>query len=182
MQRINAIDPAVATGKAKDLLDAVKAKLGLVPNMMRTMAQSPAVLESYLNFSGALASGTLSAGLREQIALTVAEANGCEYCLSAHTAIGKLAGLDEGELISSRRAESADARAEAALKFAQAVVKSKGRVNDDAFKAVRAAGYGDKEIAEIIANVAINIFTNYFNNAIQVEVDFPRAKIGLATS
>lgn len=182
MQRIKAIDPAVATGKAKDLLDAVKAKFGLVPNMMRTMAQSPAVLEAYLDFSGALGSGTLSAGLREQIALTVAEDNGCEYCLSAHTAIGKLAGLDEGALTSSRQAKSTDTRTEAALKFAQAVVKSKGRVADDDLKAVRAAGYGDGEIAEIIANVALNIFTNYFNNATQVEVDFPRVKVGLAAS
>jgi len=177
MPRINAIDPAGATGKAKELLDAVKAKLGLVPNMTRTMAHSPAVLEGYLNFSGALGEGTLNARLREQIAITVAEANGCEYCLSAHTAIAKLVGLDEAALTSSRQAKSSDARTEAALKFAQAVVKSKGRVTDGDLKAVRDAGYGDGEINEIIANVAINLFTNYFNNATQVEVDFPKVSI-----
>ncbi len=93
MPRLNAVDPARATGKAKDFLDAVKAKLGLTPNMMRTMAGSPAVLEGYLSFGTALGGGSLPPGLREQIALAVAEANRCDYCLSAHTALGRLAGL-----------------------------------------------------------------------------------------
>lgn len=179
MPRLNAIDPKEATGKAKELLDGVKAKIGMVPNLMRTYANSPAALEGYLNFSGALGGGLLNAKLREQIALTVADANSCEYCLSAHTAIGKMVGLDENELVASRRATATDARTDAALKFAHQIVVKRGEVSDNEVQAVRAAGYSDGEIVEIVANVALNIFTNYFNHVAQTVVDFP--KVPLAT-
>lgn len=167
------IDPALATGKAAELLAAVKAKLGLVPNMTRAMANAPAVLESYLQFSGALAHGRLNAKLREQIALLVAEVNACHYCLSAHTAIGRMVGLKDAELAAARGADSDDARAAAALKFAKALVVHGGAVTPEQFDAVRRAGWGDADIAEIIANVALNVFTNYFNKAAGVAVDFP---------
>lgn len=178
MPRIEAIDPKEATGKARELLDGVKAKIGSVPNLMRTFANSPAALEGYLNFSGALGSGSLSARLREQIALAVADANNCEYCLSAHTAIGKMVGLNENELIASRRASSTDARTDAALKFAHQIVVKRGEVLDSEVQAVREAGYNDGEIVEIVANVALNIFTNYFNHIAQTTVDFPKVKLG----
>ncbi len=119
MQKITAIKHEKSTGKVKELLDGVNAKLGFVPNMMATMASSPAVLEGYLNFSGALGS-SLNAKLREQIALTVAEINGCRYCASAHSAIGKMSGLDEHSVEDARRASSHDAKTDAALKFAKA--------------------------------------------------------------
>lgn len=178
MPRIEAIDPKEATGKARELLDGVKAKIGSVPNLMRTFANSPAALEGYLNFSGALGSGSLSARLREQIALAVADANNCEYCLSAHTAIGKMVGLNENELIASRRASSTDARTDAALKFAHQIVVKRGEVLDSEVQAVREAGYNDGEIVEIVANVALNIFTNYFNHIARTTVDFPKVKLG----
>jgi uncharacterized peroxidase-related enzyme len=178
MPRLNAIDPNEATGKAKELLDGVKTKLGMVPNLMRTFANSPAVLEAYLGFSGALGGGLLNAKLREQIALTVADANSCEYCLSAHTAIGKMVGLDAEQLVSSRRAASSDPKVEAALKFAHQIVVKRGEVLDSEVAAVRAAGYNDGEIAEIVANVALNIFTNYFNHVAQTVVDFPKVALG----
>lgn len=178
MPRIEAIDPKEATGKARELLDGVKAKIGSVPNLMRTFANSPAALEGYLNFSGALGSGSLSARLREQIALAVADANNCEYCLSAHTAIGKMVGLNENELIASRRANSTDARTDAALKFAHQIVVKRGEVLDSEVQAVREAGYNDGEIVEIVANVALNIFTNYFNHIARTTVDFPKVKLG----
>lgn len=176
MPRLNAVDPARATGKAKDLLDAVKAKLGLTPNMMRTMAISPAVLEGYLNFGAALGGGSLPARLREQIALAVAEANGCDYCLSAHSALGCLAGLKDEEIAKSREGFSTDPKAEAALTFAVAVVAGKGDVSDAAFTQVRGAGFTDGEIAEIIAHVALNVLTNYFNKAAETVIDFPRVE------
>jgi uncharacterized peroxidase-related enzyme len=176
MSRLNAIDPALATGKAKELLDAVKAKLGLTPNMMRTMAGSPAVLEGYLSFGAALGGGSLPARLREQIALAVAEANGCDYCLSAHSALGRLAGLKDDEIARSREAASSDPRAQAALAFAAAVVAGRGTVDDEAFAEIRRAGFTDGEIAEILANVAINVFTNYFNKAAETAIDFPRVE------
>jgi uncharacterized peroxidase-related enzyme len=176
MPRLNAVDPTRATGRARELLDAVKAKLGLTPNLMRTLACSPAALEGYLSFGQALSGGSLPARLREQIALAVAEANRCDYCLSAHTALGRLAGLRDEEIASSREAATADPRADAALKFALAVLDGRGSVSDQEFARVRAAGFLDGEVAEIVAHVAINIFTNYFNKAAETAIDFPRVE------
>lgn len=179
MSRIQPINYEQANGKAKQLLDAVKAKLGLTPNMMKTMAQSPAVLESYLNFSGALGSGSLNAGLREQIALISAEANGCSYCASAHTVIGKMVGLNEEAILDARQARSTDAKTDAALKFARQIIVNRGAISDEELQTVRGAGVSDGEVAEIIANVALNIFTNYFNEIAKTEIDFPKVQIGL---
>jgi uncharacterized peroxidase-related enzyme len=173
MSRLTKINPHQATGKAKTLLDAVNGKLGLVPNMTRIMANSPAVLEGYLNFSGALAGGALSPKLREQIALVVAEANTCGYCLSAHTAIGKLVGLSPVEVESAREGVATDAKAGAALRFAKALVTERGFVNDGEIESLRRLGFSDGEIAEIIANVALNVFTNYFNHVAETDIDFP---------
>ena len=177
MTRLQALDPATTTGKARDLLEAVHKKLGITPNMMLTMANSPAVLEGYLNFSAALAGGSLSARLREQIALAVAQANSCEYCLSAHTAIGKMVGLQEDDILASRQSASTDARTDAALRFAHQMVVRRGELDASEVDQVRAAGYSDGEIAEIIANVALNLFTNYFNHVAGTEVDFPRVSV-----
>lgn len=170
MSRIQAVDPSTATGKAKELLDAVKGKLGLVPNMTRVMAASPAVLESYLAFSGALAGGLLDARTREQLALLTAQQNHCDYCLSAHTAIGKMVGLNHDQIAASRAGDGSSPRTTAALTFA----KTKGQVGEAELAAVRNAGFSEGEIAEIIAHVALNAFTNYFNVAADVEIDFPR--------
>jgi uncharacterized peroxidase-related enzyme len=178
MIRIQAINYEQSTGKAKELLDAVKAKLGMTPNMMKTMAQSPAVLEAYLNFSGALSSGKLSARLREQIALISAEVNGCGYCASAHTAIGKMVGLDEDAILAARKGTAADAKTDAALKFARAVIVNRGEVSDADLQAVKDAGFSDGEIGEIVANVALNIFTNYFNEIAKTDIDFPKVQLG----
>jgi uncharacterized peroxidase-related enzyme len=179
MPRITPLDPASATGKAKQLLDAVQAKLGLTPNLMKTLATAPAALEGYLNFSGALAGGGLDAKFREQIALAVAQANSCEYCLAAHTALGSLAGLQADEIAASRSSRSSDARRDAGLKFAQAIVVQRGGVSDAAVNKVRTAGFSDGEITEIVANVALNIYTNYVNHVAQTSVDFPRVELSL---
>ena len=174
MARFSIVNPENSTGKARDLLDAVQKKLGLVPNMVRVMANSPAVLEAYLSFSGALAAGSLNAKLREQIALEVGEQNSCQYCVSAHTAIGKMTGLSESEIESAREARSSAPKHAAALAFARQIVAKQGRTTQSDMDAVRGAGFTDSEIAEIIAHVALNIFTNYFNNTADVEVDFPK--------
>lgn len=179
MARLTTIDPATSTGKSKELLDAVKAKLGLVPNMTRVMANSPAVLGGYLAFSGALASGTLDPALREQIALITAQENGCVYCLSAHTLLGQNAGLTQQQLHDSRRGHDSSARTTAALVFARQVLDTRGSVSDQQLESVRQAGFSDGEIAEIIAAVALNVLTNYFNVATQVDVDFPRISLAL---
>ena len=174
MTRLKAVDPAVATGKAKELLGAVNAALGITPNMMRTMANSPAVLEGYLNFSGALAKGKLDDKLRELIAITVAQTNSCEYCLSAHTFLGKHAGLNDHEMTVAGQAASDNPKVEAALTLAQQLVIRRGELTDADVSKVRKAGYDDGEISEIVANVALNIFTNYFNHVAQTDVDFPK--------
>jgi uncharacterized peroxidase-related enzyme len=175
MERIGPVNPQAAQGKAKELLDAVKAKLGIVPNMTRAMAVSPPVLDAYLGFSGALSHGVLPARVREQLALDVGEANHCDYCVSAHSAIGKGVGLTDQDVLDSRRGTSADPKADALLGFARTVVVKRGVVEDADIAPVRDAGYGDAEIAEVVAHVALNIFTNYFNNVAGTAIDFPRA-------
>lgn len=180
MTRIKALEPAEASPKAQELLAAVKAKIGMTPNMMKTMAQSAAVLDGYLSFSGALDSGVLSPRLREQIALTVGQANNCQYCLSAHSALGKMVGLKPEEIAAGRRATAADPKTAAALRFAQALVIHKGVVDDNALSAIRAAGYTDAEIVEIVAHVALNVLTNYFNHVAGTEVDFTKVDVSLA--
>jgi len=179
MSRITAINPSEATGGVKELLDAVQAKLGATPNMMRTMAQSRAVLEAYLNFGGALGKGKLKAKVREQIALVSAEANQCGYCAAAHTAIGKMVGLNEDAILAAREASAEDAQTDAALKFARAVIEKHGVVSDSDLQALKSAGFSEGEIAEVIANVALNIFTNYFNETAKTEIDFPRVELPL---
>ena len=177
MSRLPAIQTETANGKTKQMLEAVQSKLKMTPNMTRVMANSSAILEAYLSFSGALAGGSLPARLREEIALTVGEQNACQYCVSAHTAIGKLTGLTDTDIEQARDARSSSAKAAAALAFAQKVLARKGQVTDADFEAVRQAGFGEGEIAEIIAHVALNIFTNYFNLAAATDVDFPKVSL-----
>jgi uncharacterized peroxidase-related enzyme len=176
MSRLTNINPDQATGKAKELLDGVQAKLGMTPNMMRAMAASPAVLDAYLQFSGALGKGGLSAKVREQIALAVGQANRCEYCLAAHSAIGKMVGLTAEQIGDSRIGTAVDARTAATLRLSQRIVETRGVVTDADLAAARGADLNDGAIAEIVANVALNIFTNYFNHVAATDVDFPRAE------
>ncbi|MBX3380290.1 MAG: carboxymuconolactone decarboxylase family protein [Phycisphaeraceae bacterium] len=176
MSRLPAVSPESATGKAKELLDAVKHKLGLVPNMTKVMANSPAVLDGYLAFSGALNASSLPVKLREQIAIVTAQTNACNYCLSAHTAIGKMVGLTADELGASRNAGSPEAKTAAALAFARRLAQTGGSVTNADFENVRQAGWNDGAIAEIIASVALNLFTNIFNKSAETEIDFPVVK------
>jgi uncharacterized peroxidase-related enzyme len=176
MNRIQQIDPAAATGKAKQLLDAVQSKLGIVPNLTRVLANAPAALEGYLYFSGALAGGILSAKVREQIAIAVAQGNNCDYCLSAHTFIGGKVGLNEEQIADARQAVATTDKDDATLKLALSILVQKGEVSDAALKNARSAGLTDADIVETTANVALNIFTNYVNHVAQTVVDFPEVK------
>jgi uncharacterized peroxidase-related enzyme len=161
--------------KTQELLGAVKKNLGMLPNMIATMAHSPAVLQAYLGFSKSLETGTLPASLRERISLAVGEADQCNYCLSAHTALAGKAGLAESDIIDARHGTASDDKVSAALAFARAIVEDRGHVNDDDLEEVRQAGYDDGEITEIVANVVLNIFTNYFNHVADPKIDFPVA-------
>lgn len=173
MARVAVIDPKTATGETRELLDAVQRGLGMVPNFIRVLANSPAALRAFLGIHAISTAGVLDPRTRERIALAVAEQNACEYCVSAHTAIGRKVGLDGAELLASREGRSADARAQAALTFARALVEQTGQVSKAEFEAVRAAGHSDAEIIEIITHVAMNIFTNLLGKATQIEIDFP---------
>lgn len=175
MPRIQPVDQSSADAATTELLGSVKKKLGAVPNIVATMANSPAVANAYLGFSQSLSTGSLSARLREQIALVVGETNGCGYCVAAHTTLGKRAGLSEQETCDARRAVASDNKESVALEFARKIISDRGNVSDVDFQHVRQAGYTDGEIAEIVANVALNIFTNYFNHVAETEVDFPAA-------
>lgn len=181
MSRITAINNEQATGKAKELLDGVQKKLGMTPNLMRTLAHSPAALQAYLNFNGALGA-TLNAKLREQLSLVTAEENGCGYCASAHTAIGKMVGLSEAETLDARAGKGNDAKSDAAVKFAKIVLAKRGKVSDADLQAVRNAGLTEGELAEIVAHVALNVFTNYFNNVAGTDIDFPAVALPLKRS
>jgi uncharacterized peroxidase-related enzyme len=173
MARITQISPEAATGRAKDLLDEVKGRLGLVPNMTRVLANAPAALDGYLQFSGALGNGTLTARSREQIALAVAQANGCDYCLAEHSAVGRMVGLTADQIRDSRLGTAVDPKADALIRFALKVVDSRGRVRDGDLDEVRRAGFDDAAIAEVMANVALHVFTNYFNRMAETDLDFP---------
>ena len=159
--------------KSQELLAGVKKMLGGTPNLFTTLAHSPAALGVFVGALGALSNSKLSGGLREQIALTVAGVNGCDYCASAHTALGKMNKISEGELAENLQSRSGDAKTQAALVFAQKIVVARGRVSDADVQSVRNAGYGESEIVDIVAVTCINIFTNYFNHIAGTEVDFP---------
>ncbi|MBR9971198.1 carboxymuconolactone decarboxylase family protein [Magnetospirillum sulfuroxidans] len=177
MANIPLIDPAQANASAKPLLDGVKRSFGAVPNIFKAMANSPATLDGYLAFAGALGKGGLDRKLREHIALAVAGINACTYCASAHAAVGKSLGIGEAEARDNLLGKSAEPKVAAALTLARALVTKRGRLSEADFQAVRNAGYGDDAIVEIIGHVALNIFTNYFNLAAGTEVDFPRFEL-----
>jgi uncharacterized peroxidase-related enzyme len=155
-------------------LNAVGKSLGLVPNLFRVVGNSPAALKGYLGIGAALSGAKLDAPTQERIALAVAEINGCNYCLSAHTYLGRnVAKLDDAEITANRNGASIDIKADAAVRFAAQIVRERGHVSDAQVAAVKAAGYGDAEIAEIVLAVALNTFTNYLNEVAQTEIDFP---------
>lgn len=166
------IDAAPAA--SQPLLEAVKKQLGVVPNLFRLVSASPAALEGYLGLSGALAKGALPAQTRERIALAVAEINGCDYCLSAHSYLGKnLAKLDDAEIAANRVGASNDPKADAAVRFAAKVARERGHVGEDDLRAVKLAGYSDAQVIEMVLHVALNTWTNYINEVAKTDIDFP---------
>jgi uncharacterized peroxidase-related enzyme len=172
MSRLPLIDPH-APGDAKPTLDAVSAQFKMVPNLFRVAATSPAALNALVAIEGALGKGTLRARVREQIAIAVAQENGCDYCLSAHTAIGKMIGVSDSQLADARAGKADDAKVDAILSLAVRIVRERGDVTATDLAEAKEAGVTDAEIVEIVANVALNIFTNYLNIAADTEIDFP---------
>ncbi len=177
MSRISAINPQTATGDAKNLLDAVQAQLGITPNFIRVLAHAPKALEGFLGLYGALGAAGLPKAMQERIALAIAEGNSCQYCVSAHTAIGRGAGLSNEEMQLNRRGASADSKGAAIVAFARALNDNRGELTTAEFDAARAAGLSDAEIVEIIAVVSLNFFTNILGKAVRVDIDFPKVEL-----
>ena len=177
MSRIPAVNPEAAPADAQPLVAAVKAKLGVVPNITRVLANAPAALKGYLNFSEALSGASLDAKTREAVALTVAGANSCEYCASAHSFISKSLKVDDAEIRLRLKGKSGEAKTQAVLTLARAIVDKRGFVSDADLAAARAAGLDDRALTEIVAVVALNIFTNYLNHVAGTDIDFPKVSL-----
>ena len=159
---------------SRPLLENVKQQFGVAPNLFRLVANSPAALEAYVGMIGALGKGALPAATRERIALAVAESNGCSYCLSAHAYLGKnLAKLDDAEIAANRNGGSNDPKADAAVRFAMKVLRARGHVIESDLDAVKAAGFDDAQLIEIVMHVALNTWTNYINEVAKTDIDFP---------
>lgn len=174
MTRISVPTIELSPAASLPLLDAVKKQLGVVPNLMRLVGNSPAALEGYLSLSGALGKGSIGAKTGERIALAIAEINRCDYCLSAHTYLASnVAKLDAAEISANRHGQSGEAKADAAVRFAASVAIERGHVSDTAVAAVKAAGFTDAEVIEIVLHVALNTLTNYVNSVAHTEIDFP---------
>jgi uncharacterized peroxidase-related enzyme len=175
MSRINPIAPEKAEAAVKPLFESISKKLGRIPNVFQTMGHSAAVLDGYLKLSESIDKTSLSPRLREQIALAVSEANQCQYCLSAHSAIANSLGIKIDEIVKSRKAESADVKTNAILSFSKKVAEKRGQISDEEVKQLKNAGVTDKEIVEIIFVITISLFTNYFNHIADPKIDFPEA-------
>ncbi len=174
MSRINTVTQETANAEQKGLLDAIQSKLGMVPNFLAVLANSPDALAGFLGLHQIAEAGQLDPQTRERIALVVAQENSCEYCVSAHTAIGRKAGLTGAEIDANRAGTSQDVRAAAAVTFAKALNEHNGEITQAEFNDIRAAGYSDAEIVEIITHVGMNILTNLIGKASQVDIDFPK--------
>lgn len=181
MSRIKVIEKQAASAEQRQLLDAIETQLGMVPNFLKVFANSPAALRAFLGLHGIAGEGRLDAATRERIALAVGQQNGCQYCVSAHSAIGRKAGLDGAEIQANRAGTSHDARAAAAVRFARTLVERSGEVTTAELLQLRNAGYDDAEIVEIITHVGMNILTNILGKASRVEIDFPKVELALAS-
>ena len=177
MPRLQPIAVENTTGHTRELVDAAKKKLGKHINIIATMANSPAVLESYLNFSGAMGKSQLSAKAREAVSLIIGEKNACQYCVSAHTTVGKMVGFSEEETIQIRQGVAADPKLQAVVDLAAAIADTKGLISDEEFAAAKDAGLTDEEITEVVGLVSLNFFTNFFNHVAGTEVDFPQVEL-----
>lgn len=177
MNRIALVSPADTTGERQQLLAQIQGAFGATPNMFKAVANSTAALKSMWGSFGALGGGVIDAKLGEQIAVAIADRNACEYCLATHTVLGRKAGASAEEMSAAQAGHSSDPKTAAALRFAIAVVSNRAQIGDEDVDALRVAGFNDEAIVEIMAHVALNLFTNYVNVAFKVTVDFPAVKL-----
>lgn len=180
MSRLTVISNETANPEQKALLDAIQSQLGMIPNFLKIFANSPAALRAFLGLNGIANEGSLDPQTRARIAVGLAQQNSCQYCLSAHTAIGHQAGLTTTEIAANRTGNSQDEKAAVALRFARSLVEHMGEVSTAEITEIRQAGYSDAEIVEIITHVGMNILTNILGKASRVEIDFPKVELKMA--
>ncbi|MFT5591943.1 MAG: putative peroxidase-related enzyme [Oceanicoccus sp.] len=181
MSRINLVTTEAANPEQTALFEAIQSQLGMVPNFLKVFANSPAALRAFLGLHGIANEGSLDPQTRERIALGLAEQNACEYCVSAHSAIGRKAGLSSAEIEANRAGGSQDAKAAVAVKFARSLAEHNGEVTTAELLEIRNAGYDDSEIVEIITHVGMNVLTNILGKASRVEIDFPKVSLQQAS-
>ena len=185
MCRISPIDPDALTAARDEVLDAVRAKFGMVPMMVRTMARSPAVLSGWAALDAALAKGVLGSRVSELIALEVAQVNLSPYCLAAHSALGQMVGLSPDDAVEARRGhaprrgQGEDPKEAAAIRLALAILETRGGVSDEVLCLCREAGLSDQEMTEVSAHVALNVLANYFTRLAEPQIDFPMVDVRL---
>jgi uncharacterized peroxidase-related enzyme len=182
MSKVPLLPNADSPQKSREILEATQARIKMVPNLYRALAASPAALQSYVQFAETLNGGVLSAKYRESLAVAIAEANRCQYCLSAHTAIGKMTGLKDEALIQARTAHSDDPKLQAILQLARKMVVQRGQLAHGDFEAAQQAGITHAEFAEIAAHIGLHTFSNYFNNLVETDIDFPVVTLNLAAA
>ena len=179
MSRIAPVVSSNVDAKVASTLSQVKASLGMVPNLFATLAHAPVVLDGYLSLSKTLSRGRLSAAQREIVALAVGQQNECQYCLSAHTAMAKAAGVSEADTVKARGGDGEDPLERALALFAKKIVRQRGHVSDEDIKNARKAGIDDGLMMEVVAHVALNTLTNYANELAGTEIDFPVVPVKL---
>ena len=180
MSYIPALSRSQADAATGATLDAVQAKLGVLPNMFLTLAHTPVALNAYMQLSGVTATGQLDARQRERIALAVAQANECGYCLAAHGAIGQMVGLSAEQIAHARRGQAETPRDAAVLTLAKRIVETRGHVPAAELDAFKATGFDDATILEVLVNVVLNILTNYTNHIAGTQIDFPQLPASIA--
>jgi uncharacterized peroxidase-related enzyme len=176
MPRVN-INTQLAPAASQPLLGQVQQAFGATPNMFKAVANSPVALQSMWAAFGALGQGTIGAKLGEQIAVAIANRNRCEYCLAAHTVLGQNAGASAAEMASAQVGQSSDPKTAAALAFALKVVEQRAQVSDADVANLQEVGFKDEQVVEILAHVALNLYTNYINVALDIPVDFPKVAL-----
>jgi len=178
MQGIKCIEQSRAVGKTAKLFETIQSQMGTVPNILGTLAHSPATLEGYLSFLNALNNGELTPQLRAKIALGTAGVHQCDYCASAHSSMARHSGLTEQEITRNLTGKSADIQSQSTLTFVARILTERGNIKDEDLIDIRNAGFSEAEIVEIIANTVMSIFTNYFNHIAKTKIDFPEVNTG----
>lgn len=165
-----------ASPSVQPIFDVLKSKVGMVPNLYATIANSANTLPAYLAFDEALGKGVFTAKERQAIFLVVSQVNGCDYCQAAHTAIGKMNGFTEEETVQLRSANIADKKLNALTILAAEITGKHGKPSQQSLDNFAGAGYGNDALVELVAHIGYKTVANYLHNIAHFPIDFPLAQ------